>query len=248
MRALLVTVFLMTSAAVAADTVFGVYAGVGTWKQEFTGEVASGANGFDIDVEDDLGLQDEQNSILYVALEHPIPGVPNVRLQKADIAVSGDATLARAINFNGTTFNISDDVSTDVELAQTDVLFYYEVLDNVVSLDVGVAARWIDGYIDVVSTLENVRAEFKGVLPLIYGKARVDLPFSGGWVSAELQGIGYDGNSLLETNIHAGWESPIGLGLEGGWRTFALDLDGYDEIDSASFKVKGPYVALNFHL
>ena len=247
MRAILVTLFLMTSAGAAADTL-GLYAGVGTWKQEFTGDVTSGTTAFDIDVEEDLGLQDEQNNIFYLALEHPVPVIPNIRLQKADIAVNGDGTLARQIEFNGVTFTAADDIVSDTELKQTDALFYYEVLDNVVSVDLGVAARWIDGYVDVASTVQASRAEFKGVLPMLYGKARVDLPFTGAWLSGELQGLAYDGNSLIEANVHAGWESPIGLGVEGGWRTFSLDLEGYDDIESAAFDVSGPYVALNFHL
>jgi outer membrane protein len=90
-------------------------------------------------------------------------------------------------------------------------------------------------------------ADFKGVIPMLYGRARVDLPFSGFWLSAEGQGIGYDGHKLIDANAHLGWESAIGLGVEAGWRMTELKLDTIDDLDSANIRIQGPYVALNFH-
>ena len=236
---------LLLGAPAQADTVFGVYAGAGSWQQEYSGEVTSGFA--DIDVEDDLDLDDENNNMFYAAVEHGVPGLPNLRFQHVDISVSGESVLTRPIDFNGSVYNIADPVATDLDLTQTDLVLYYEVLDNVVSLDLGVAARWVDGYVEVVSTAESSRADFKGVLPLLYGKARVDLPLSGFWLGAEAQGLGYDGNMLFDATAQVGWESKWGIGAEAGWRMFHMELDEYDEITGADFDVSGPYMALNLH-
>ena len=131
---------LMISHIAQADTLFGIYAGAGTWQQEFGGDVNSGFA--DVSVENDLGLDDDDGNIFYVAVEHGVPVLPNVRAQLFTIDVEGDNVLSRAIEFNGQTFTVADLVSTEIELTQSDAVFYYEVLDNVVSLDLGLAVSW----------------------------------------------------------------------------------------------------------
>jgi hypothetical protein len=82
---------------------------------------------------------------------------------------------------------------------------------------------------------------------MLYGRARVDLPFSGFWLAGEAQGLGYDGNSVVDANAHLGWESKWGLGFEAGWRILNLRLEEIDELTMGDIEVKGPYAALNFH-
>ena len=245
MRAILSTVLVFFSFCLSADTIFGVYAGAGTWQQEFSGDVASGVA--DIDIRDDLDLGDKANNVFYLALEHPIPLLPNIRLQHAEIAVTGDSTLTRSIDFNGSTFVVTDDISTSVTLDQSDAVFYYEVLDNVISLDLGLAVRQIEAEFAVTSSTEFARAEYEGVLPLLYAKVRGDLPFTGSWISVQVQALAYDGNRLVDATLSVGWESSIGFGVEGGYRAFQLELDDVDDISSASLNVSGPYAAINFH-
>jgi len=243
--AALLVLLVVLSAPARADTVFGMYAGAGSWQQKYSGDVSSGIT--DVDVEDDLALGDENNNMFYIALEHGVPALPNVRVQQVDISTSGASVLTRAIDFNGTVFEIADPVVTDVDLTQTDVVMYYELLDNVVSLDLGVAARWLDASFDIASALESSRAQFKGVVPMLYARVRADLPLTGLWVGGQAQGLGYHGNMLIDATAQLGWESQWGIGAEAGWRMFHMELDDYDEITGADFDVSGPYLALNFH-
>lgn len=224
---------------------FGVYAGVGTWQQEASGEIQS--TGSVVDVETDLGLEDNTNQVGYVAIEHPIPAIPNLRAQYSGINVNGNEVLSRSIEVNGTLFSFADTVASEVDLNQADAVFYYELLDTVLSLDVGIAARWVDGRIELMSTTQSARAEFSGVLPLLYAATRFDLPFSGFWVGGQVMGISYDGNELYDLNAQVGFESSLGLGAELGWRSFQLTLDQFDELDRADIEVAGPYLALNYH-
>lgn len=228
-----------------ADTVFGFYAGAGTWQQEYSGDVTSGIS--KVDIEDDLGLDDDDNNIIYAAIEHGIPVLPNVRAQHFSIDVDGANTLSRTIEFNGEIFPVSDDVATVIDLTQTDAVFYYELLDNVVSLDLGLAVSFLDGSIEVASSVDSAEADFDEVLPMLYGKVRADLPLTGLWVGAEAQGIGYDDNSLLEFNAQIGYESGLGLGIEAGYRAVQIDMDDFDDVNNAEIDVSGPYAAINYH-
>lgn len=236
---------LLFAGAAQADTLFGVYAGAGVWQQEYSGEVASG--GEDIDLERDLDIRDQDNNMLYLAVEHGVPVLPNLRLNYTDLSTDGRNDLSRTVTFRGEVFTVTQDVRSQVELTQMDAVAYYELLDNVVSLDLGLAARWVDGNVEVASDMAVARAEFEGVLPMLYVRTRADLPLTGLWIGAEAMGLGYDGHKLIDANAQVGWESPIGLGAELGWRTFSLELDSFEDIDRAEIDVSGPYAALNFH-
>ena len=232
------------AAEASADRV-GLYAGFGTWSQSYSGGAASG--GQEIDFESDLDLGRSANNVMYLALEHPIPVLPNLRLQKSDLSTDGANVLTRDFDWRGATYTAATAVSTEAKIDQTDLTMYYELLDNVFSLDLGLAARLVDGSIGIQSEVAAGTAEFKGVVPMLYGRARVDVPRTGAWVAVEMQGIGYGGHSLTDTNFHAGWESRFGLGVEAGWRMYRFTLDEIDDIASADFRVDGPYAALNFH-
>ena len=237
--------FVLCASAAQADTIFGVYAGAGTWEQNFSGDVTSGTTV--VNVESDLGVDDDRNNVLYVALEHPLPILPNLRLQRFKMDVEGANTLVRNIEFNGQAFAVSDDVTTMVDLTQTDLLFYYEVLDNTVSLDLGIVVSNMEGELAVEGSTDSAEADFDEFIPMAYGKVRADLPATGLWVAAEAQGISYSGNSLFEFNAMVGYESPFGLGVEAGYRVVDLEIDDFDDIESAELDVKGPYAAINFH-
>lgn len=236
---------LLSTAPVQADMLFGVYAGVGTWQQEADGQFQS--NGSVVDLETDLGLENNTNRVGYVAIEHPIPALPNLRAQYSGINVNGNEVLSRSIEVNGTLFSFADTVASEVELDQADVVFYYELLDTALSLDIGVAARWVDGRVELMSSTQSARAEFSGVLPLLYTATRFDLPLTGFFVGGQAMGISYDGNELFDLNAQIGYESALGVGAELGWRSFQLTLDGYDELDRAEIEVSGPYLAVNYH-
>lgn len=236
---------LLPSAPVSADTIFGIYAGIGSWRQELTGEITSGLA--DINVEEDLALEDELNSVFYLAIEHPIPVLPNVRVNYAELNVSGNNALTRAIDFNGVSFSLSEEIATEVDVSQMDLVLYYELLDNVVSLDLGVAVRWMDGSVTLASLLDYSEVDYDVVMPALYGRVRVDLPFSGFWVGAEVMGLGYSGNVLIDANAQVGWESKLGLGAEIGWRMFDFEVEDLGDLDQAGIDISGPYFALNYH-
>ena len=236
---------LMAAGAAHGDTLLGVYAGAGAWQQQYSGDIASG--GEDVDVERDLDLDDENNNVFYLAIEHGVPVLPNLRLNYAEVQTTGFNTLTRTVTFRGEVFTVSEDVSSELDFRQADALLYYELLDNVLSLDVGAGARWVDGDVQVASATDAGRADFEGIVPLVYGRARIDLPLTGFWVGAEAMGMGYDGHQYLDASAQVGWESPIGLGAEAGWRAFELDLDSFEDIDDARIDIRGPYAAVNFH-
>ncbi len=239
---LAVSLFAGTASMAHADTILGIYAGAGIWQAEISGDVQDGTT--KIDTEDDIGLEDDNNNYFYFALEHPIPILPNIKLQHTRLTVDGDNLLTRDIDFNGTVFPVSDNVSAEADLTHTDVTLYYELLDNWVSLDLGLSVRLFDGFVEIQSTTDSAREDLDAPIPMLYGKARFDLPLTGLSVDVEANGVGYGGNTLLDASVRLAYESNIGLGVEAGYRSMILDIDEDIEGD---IDLSGFFAGVNFH-
>ncbi len=231
-----------TTQLAQADTILGIYAGAGIWQTDISGDVQDGTAV--IDTEDDIGLDDNNNNYFYAALEHPIPLVPNIKLQHTKLSVDGDNELTRSIDFNGSQFSGSENVSAEADLTHTDATFYYEVLDNWVSLDLGLTVRLFDGFVEIQSSNESAREDLDVPIPMLYGKVRFDLPLTGLSVDAVANGIGYSGNKLIDATLRVAYESGLGLGVEAGYRSLQLDID---EDVEADIDLSGVFVGINFH-
>ncbi|MGH1472338.1 MAG: TIGR04219 family outer membrane beta-barrel protein [Cellvibrionaceae bacterium] len=240
---------LLTAAPlVSADTILGIYAGAGVWKTDFSGEIGdTGLASADLE---DLGLSDEQNSFYYVALEHPVPVIPNIRLQINDINLSESSTITQSFVLDGTTYNVSDDVTSDFDLSHTDATLYYEILDNWLTADLGLTIRQFDGSLHVSSSSSgSVTQTIDETIPMAYLKGQVELPFTGFYVTAIGNFISYDGNTLKELQAGVGYLSDgwvLDLGFEVGLKSMKLELDDVSDID-ANIDLSGAYASFNLH-
>jgi outer membrane protein len=241
---------LVTTPLVSADTILGVYAGGGNWNTAYSGDI--GTDG--IDVENDLSLDEAGHNFFYVALEHPLPLIPNVKLQRTDIQSSGSGTLNSSALFDAINFGAGD-VITDIDLSHTDLTLYYEILDNWVTVDLGVTARLFDGEAKIsgsasgtlTAVTENI--DINEGTPMLYAKAQFDLPFSGFAVGADLNYAGFGDSTLTDYSIRASYMANlpiIELGVELGYRSLQLKLDGLGDLE-ADFTVDGPYLSVLFH-
>ena len=231
-----------------ADTIFGLYAGASMWTQAYSGEIEFSDQGV-IDMEQDLGFDEENASFLYVAIEHMVPLVPNVKLQRSEMSTDANSALTRDITFEGQTFSASEDISSTLDLSHTDATLYYEILDNWVSLDLGMTIRVFDGEIGVITSDGSLSANqsISAPLPMFYGKAQFDLPFSGFSVGAEANYLMVSGNGVSDVLVKAAYESPYRLGVELGYRTFTFKLDDIDDL-YGELTVEGPYLAATLHI
>jgi len=99
----------------------------------------------------------------------------------------------------------------------------------------------------VGSTNTNTSSiEIDETLPLLYLSAKFDLPFSGFYVGADISSFSIDDSSADELTVKLGYESGSGLGIEGGVKTFSLELDDADDLDT-DIEYDGAYVNGYFH-
>lgn len=227
---------LLLSSSMAAADVVGIGANINYWNSDLSGE--AGNNGDVVDLENDLDLESDSNANLEAYLEHPVPVLPNVRLNYTRIDQSGSGEISTQFDI------VSGDVDSDLELNQFDVTLYYEVLDNWANVDLGLTARDLDGELVVREQVvggEVSKTEISGVVPMGYVAARFDLPFTGASVGGQLNAISYDGDSISDINAYAQYEVAV-LQLKAGYRRINIDYEDSD--DRLDVTLDGPFASV----
>ncbi|WP_192954708.1 TIGR04219 family outer membrane beta-barrel protein [Gallaecimonas mangrovi] len=225
----------------------GIYAGIGQWNNDFSGNVLSE----DVGVKDEMGLKHADLTQWFINFEHPIPVIPNIRLAYSNISESGTGRLDENVEFDDTTYPIGSEINSDLKLKMTDVTFYYELWDTGGDLDVGITGRKLDGHLklnnDLIGSAEEPVDEW---VPMLYLNGRVNLPLTGLYVGALGNGIAYSGNRLTDYRAFVGYDfdipGPVDVGVQLGYRAVDLKLEDIGDFD-ANIKLDGAYASLTMH-
>lgn len=227
---------LFLSAATQAD-IIGGSVDVSYWLGGYSGQVTSLSE--TIDLENDLNFDDGGFVEFSASLEHPIPVLPNIRLKHIGLEESENGALNAA--FDGVP--ISTDVETNLDLTHSDVVLYYEVLDNYVSVDIGLDIKVFDGRLLIEDRLSASRSETEidEVVPMLYVAAEVELPFTGLSVGADVSAVSYSDNSLYDAKAKI--RQGFGLAyLELGYRQLSIDIEDVSDID-VDAEISGAYLS-----
>ena len=180
-----------------------------------------------IDLIDDLDVDNPEQSSMTFILEHPITALPNIRYQGSQL--NSDARL------QGESFSSGDRVSSAFDLSHDDIVLYYQLLNNWIDLDLGVDVKRLDGEVSFAGETSSA-VSVDETIPLLYLSARFDLPLDGLYVGANINAnlidLGISESSAQDSTVMLGYESGTGLGIEGGFKYFSLDLDNVDAPDT----------------
>lgn len=215
-----------------ADTLLGVYAGAHGWNMDTEGGFANDTS------LTEFNFDDENKSSVFVALEHPIPLVPNIKVRRTGMDTSGDVTLTSTFTFGDQLFTVDSDLVTEVDMTQTDYILYYELFDNdLISFDFGLNGKYVDGELFVQDSEEpsiRGREAFSGVVPMLYSKLAVGLPFSGLGVYVEGSFLSIDDHSMLDYQAAVVYEFvdnlAVDIALQVGYRSVQVELEDLDDI------------------
>ena len=236
----------LISTQLRADLV-GFQIGISSWTPDYKGSFrldGAGA-GTVIDIQNDLGFDDESHSDIWIKLEHPLPIIPNVKFVSSSLDASASSNLPNPIVFDDQTFNASTDVNTRFDMTNTEFTLYYELLDNWINLDAGLTLRQYDGQSRISTATTSAGENLDFTVPLLYLDARIDLPFTGFFIDSTMNTISVDNNSISDINVSLGYESDFGLGARLGYRTLGL---AFDEADlDVDLDFEGTYLNLFYH-
>jgi outer membrane protein len=228
---------LIGAAGVYADTLGG-RVDVSYWYPKYGGGADSNLS--KISLKDNLGFGSQGFAAASVTLEHPVPAIPNIRLGYVDLSHSEKGNLNTT--FDGKTFN--GGVTTDLNLSNFDLTLYYQLLDNVVSLDLGLDAKVFSGKFDIrqINNPGNFsNTKVRKVVPLLYSAVAFKLPATGLTIGGELAGIAYSGNNLYDAKIRVRKDLKKFFYFELGFRQLGIKLNNLSGI-GVNTRLGGPYL------
>lgn len=222
-------------ATASADTL-GLYVGGGSWNHDPSGTFSSTQTGSSsIDIKSDLNVSKKSESYVWMAFEHPVPFLPNIRLEKSSLSNTGNTS--NLYNFNGSTTSGNFETTLD----STDAILYYRILDNWVNLDLGLDVRKIDGRFAIGSQSSTVTA----TVPMLYASVAFDLPLTGLSVGADYKVISHSGSTYNDSRIRATYEFGV-IGIEAGVRSTKIKISDVDNINT-DLTFKGVMVGAFLH-
>ncbi len=215
--------FIGVSVASAA-TILGFGAEADYYSPTVSGNFSYTGNGTTTDTHFSDDTQSSYQLSAY--LEHPLPMLPNLRI---------DYTPE-------TTFNGADSIigTNNVSFKQLDGTLYYELLDNVVDLDVGVTFKAIDGKIE-----GSANQDFNVLIPMLYLSTGIKIPVLPIHVVGDVKYVGYNGDSVIDARVKAMWDIFAGLQAQAGLRYESMKIDNRENIN-ANVTFKGPFIGLGY--
>jgi len=229
-----------------ADTLLGLYLGGQVW--------ASHADGSFGDSKIDQAVVDFNNETqgsFFIALEHPIPLIPNIKIASTTLDTVGETTLIESFGFAGETYSAGNNLSTTLDASYVDYTFYYELFDNdLLSFDFGLTARDLDTKVKVIDGSNSSKISASGIIPLVYVNTIVGLPFTGFNVFAEANFLSLDDQNVYDYQVGVSYELldnlVVDLDLTIGYRAVKLELDDLDGLYT-NIDFKGVFAGVTVH-
>lgn len=173
---------------------------------------------------------------LSAALEHPVPIIPNVKI--------------KYVNLDSQSKEDIPGLSADIQLDRIDYILYYEILDNIVSADLGLGLTNLHGTVQHRNAPYLTDYEADGYAALVYGQAGVKLPFTG--LSAKAEAVLSRGSDTSLTDLQAEVQYNfidnllVDVGAKAGYRIMKVDAE-QSQAPDLKLEFKGPYVGLDIH-
>jgi len=191
--------------------------------------------GTPIDIENDLKWKDEGDMFVKAYFEHPLPLIPNIKVGYSEFGHSGAGVVNKNFEFGGKTYTVGSNIDSTFDLKMYDFTLYYELLDNWINIDAGINVKYIDGVISVKNDAAlSDSTDFQVPIPMLYAKARFDVPATDLSFQAEGNYVTYDGHTLYDAEVGVRYTLALGLGLEAGYKTMKLKLDDIDDLSMDS--------------
>ncbi|MCK4865218.1 MAG: TIGR04219 family outer membrane beta-barrel protein [Gammaproteobacteria bacterium] len=218
-------------------TILGFQAGGGLWTHDPSGSISTSNDtvGVSANLKNDLKLSEEQEGYTYFLVEHPVPLIPNFKYVDTKLTHSGTGTA----NFTFDSVDYVAGANTTFELNQTDLILYYEILDNVISLDIGLNAKQIDGQVAINTT----PTAFSGTIPMLYVAAEISLP-AGFTIAGEISTISAGSDEITDLTAKVTYTTDFNLGVEAGIRTQTIVVD-VDDVQ-ADIEFSGLFAGVYF--
>jgi outer membrane protein len=249
---------LLVAGSFASADFLSVSAGAGVWQENISGYVKNGdtinyMNKKSAETDGDnktgnLGLQDKNQPYIWVKLIHPIPIIPNVKLQYTKYSTSGDGIASGKLKiFDRTIAYLNDKIHTDLDINSYDATLFYEFKPVVVDLEAGVGVNVLltDTTVTSKTTQQTSSASTVAPIPYLYARAET-MQFLGFSIEAEgkylnVSGTGhyFDYSSALKYHLPL---PVLDIYASAGYRY--QDILGEDGDNETKLQFKGAFAEI----
>ncbi|MBA6392045.1 TIGR04219 family outer membrane beta-barrel protein [Colwellia sp. BRX10-3] len=246
--ALVVTLASILSTNVQADAL-GIYLGGQIWDNQASGTFGDGSSQID------FNLADKKQNSFFIAFEHPLALIPNVRISSTSLETEGNTTLKTDFEFDGKTFNEDTNVNADFNVSYLDYTLYYELFDNdLVSFDIGLTGRDFDGDVTVSASSDSVSqsgtVSVTDIVPMLYVRTNVGLPLTGLNLYAQGNFLSIDDHTLYDYEVGVSYELidnlAVDVNINAGYRAVKLELDDLNDLYT-NIEFDGVFLGTTIH-
>lgn len=217
MKTLLVSAFMASSLSAATILGFGVEA-------DFFNPSVDGSFEYK-STQTDFSNDSAASYQIGAFIEHPVPLVPNLRLDYTS------PTKFEGSNGIGGTNRVS--------ISQLDITPYYEIIDTIVDIDLGVTFKVFDGKIE-----GTVNENFNPILPMLYVGVAAPIPATPLSIAGNVKYINVSGDSFTDAKVKALWKLAPMIEAQAGYRYESLNVGDRFNFN-ANTTIKGPFVGLS---
>ena len=234
---------LIVSAANADMARFEI--GAGAWGQTPSGTATYNA-GAGVGGTNKFDEKQDTSPYVWMLIKHPIPILPNIRLEYVSIHAPGRAT--------GEWGGISAPANTQstLDLKEYDIIPYYNLLDNTMwtTIDLGIDIKVIDA--DYKVSPNGVFTGYEDqetiAIPMAYLRARVEIPATGLAFEADGKYVTYNGSTVYDARAKVDYTFDfipvIQPALEVGYRVHKINIDDSSVEVNSDVDFKGMYAGL----
>jgi len=223
-----------------ADTIGGE-ASIGFYHHTIEGSSSYSTLG-SVDLSDTLGFSSTQDIFLQIYIEHPFPLFPNVKIGYNTFSYNASA-LVSGLSW-GEIRNYTGRTDSSLSVNYTDLTLYYELVDNRVEFDTGFTFRLLEGDMGIQTSVANDAVSYSTIIPMLYGKARFNIPSSDLSFQAETNLVTYSGITTYDYALSARYSFTMGAGLEAGYKVFHIDSTDFVDGLNTDIEFSGPYISV----
>ena len=250
--ALAVTLASILSANVQADAL-GIYLGGQLWDNQASGTLGDGSS------QVDFNLVDEKQNSFFIAFEHPLPIIPNLRIASTSLETSGVTTLTTDFEFEDETFSKDAIVNANFNVSYVDYTLYYELFDNdILSFDFGLTGRDFDGDVTLAAQVttdsgmvtQSESIAVTDIVPMLYVATNVGLPLTGLNLYAQGNFLSFDDHTLYDYEVGVSYELidnlAVDVNINAGYRAVKLELEDLNDLYT-NIEFDGVFIGTTIH-
>ncbi|QOP42567.1 TIGR04219 family outer membrane beta-barrel protein [Sulfurimonas sediminis] len=239
-----IAVSTILSASLCADMA-RVEIGAGAWAQTPSGTAdykagggVTGTNTFD--------EKKDTSAYVWMLIKHPIPVVPNIRLEYVSIHATGTATGS----WGGVAIPGSSNSVLDIK--EYDIIPYYNILDNTfwttVDLGLDIKVMNMDYTVAKNGLFPGYQDSYTAPIPLLYARVRVEIPTTNIALESDAKYVTTGSSTIYDVRAKIDYtfdiSSIVQPALEIGYRTQKIKIDEDGEDVKTDMDFSGFYAGL----